>query len=229
VDSSLTWHGKKFTLIDTAGIRRKGKTQEKIEKYGVVDTLRNIERADVVLIVLNAEEGVTEQDARIAGYAYEAGRACIFVVNKWDAIEKDNATIGKFVEEVREEFRYLTFAPILFVSAKTGQRTGKILEEVDRVMTQFSRRVTTSELNRVFSAATENHHAPLFQGRRVKFYFSTQIGTKPPTFVVFTNRPEGVHVSYERYLINRFRDAFGFDGVPLRILFRGRETSGKKR
>lgn len=228
VDSTLTWHGKRFALIDTAGIRRKGKTHEKIEKYGVVDALRNIERSDVVLIVLNAEEGVTEQDARIAGYAYEAGRACIFVVNKWDAIEKNNSTLGKFVEEVREEFRYLTFAPILFVSAKTGQRTGKILEEVDRVMAQFCRRVTTSELNRIFSSATESHHAPLFQGRRVKFYFSTQIGTKPPTFVVFTNRPEGVHASYERYLINRFRDAFGFDGVPLRIIFRGREASAKK-
>lgn len=223
VDTYFAWHGQRFKLIDTAGIRRKGKTTEKIEKYSVMDALRSIERADVVLIVINAEDGVTEQDTKIAGYAYEAGRGCIFVVNKWDAIDKDNATIGRFVDQIRTEFKYLPFAPIVFVSARSGQRIGRIMEEVTAVMAQYSRRVTTSELNRVFSAATAAHHAPLFQGRRVKFYYATQVGTKPPTFVIFTNRPEGIHFSYERYLTNQLRDAFGFTGAPLRLLFKGRE------
>jgi len=223
VDTRFMCNKKPYLLIDTAGIRRKGKTTEKLEKYSVMDALRSIERADVVLIVLNAEEGVTEQDSKIAGYAYEAGRGCIFVVNKWDTLTKDNSSMGKFVEEIRRSFKYLPFAPILFVSAATGQRTGKIMSEVDRVMEQFSRRVTTGELNRVFTQATDEHHAPLDQGKRVKFYFSTQVATRPPSFVIFTNRPEGIHFSYERYLMNKFREAFGFDGTPLRLMFRGRE------
>jgi GTPase len=223
VDTYFTCNRKRYMLIDTAGIRRKGKTVEKIEKYSVMDSLRSIERADVALIVLDAAQGVTEQDEKIAGYAYEAGRGCIFVVNKWDALEKDNSTIGTFVDSIRTEFKYLPFAPIVFVSALTGQRIGKIMTEVDNVMGQYSRRVTTSELNRVFSEAVESHHAPMYQGRRVKFYYATQVGTKPPTFVIFTNRPEGVHFSYERYIANRFREAFGFSGTPLRLMFKGRE------
>ncbi len=223
VDTYFTCNKKRYVLIDTAGIRRKGKTTGKIEKYSVMDALRSIERADVALIVIDAAEGVTEQDERIAGYAYEAGRACIIVVNKWDLPEKDNSTLGAFVERIRSEFKYLPFAPIVFVSALTGQRIGKIMTEVENVMAQYTRRVTTAELNRVFSEAVESHHAPLFQGRRVKFYYATQVGTRPPAFVIFTNRPEGIHFSYERYLANRLRDAFGFAGTPLKIIFRGRE------
>jgi GTPase len=223
VDTLFTCNKKHYMLIDTAGIRRKGKTTEKIEKYSVMDSLRSIERADVVLIVIDAEEGVTEQDEKIAGYAYEAGRACVFVVNKWDTLRKDNSTIGTFVDSIRTEFKYLPFAPIVFVSALTGQRLGKIMTEVDNVMAQYSRRVTTSELNRVFAEATAAHHAPLFQGRRVKFYYATQVGTKPPNFVIFTNRPEGIHFSYERYIANQLREAFGFTGTPLRLTFRGRD------
>ena len=223
VDTFFTCNKKRYQLIDTAGIRRKGKVSLKIETYSVVDALRSIERADVVLIVINAEEGVTEQDTKIAGYAFEAGRGCIFVVNKWDTLTKDNASMGKFIEDIRMEFKYLPFAPIVFVSAKTGQRLGKVMTEVDTVMEQFGRRITTSELNRVFSMATEEHHAPLFQGRRVKFFYATQVGTKPPSIVIFTNRPDGVHFSYERYLINRLRDAFGFTGTPMRLLFKGRD------
>ena len=223
VDTPFMWHKKRFVLIDTAGIRRKGKTTEKIEKYSVMDSLRSIERADVVLIVINAEEGVTEQDSKIAGYAYEAGRACIFVVNKWDTLEKENDTLGKFVDRIRTEFKFLPFVPIVFVSAKTGQRLGRIMEEVVNVMEQYTKRVTTSELNRIFSESTATHHAPLFQGRRVKFYFATQVSIRPPSFVIFTNRPEGIHFSYERYLMNQFREAFGFTGTPLRLMFRGRE------
>ncbi len=223
VDTLFTCNRKPYLLIDTAGIRRKGKTTEKLEKYSVVDSLRSIERADVVLMVINAEEGVTEQDERIAGYIHEAGKGCVFVVNKWDAIEKDNSSIGRYVDKVRTGFKYLAYAPIVFVSAKSGQRIGKIMTTVDDVMGQFVRRVTTSELNRVFSDATDAHHAPLAHGRRVKFYFATQVGTRPPSFVVFTNQPDSIHFSYERYLVNRFREAFGFDGVPLRLIFRGRE------
>lgn len=223
VDTLFTCNKKPYLLIDTAGIRRKGKTTEKLEKYSVVDSLRSIERADVVLMVINAEEGVTEQDERIAGYIHEAGRGCIFVVNKWDALPKDNATFGAYTEKIRYGFRYLAYAPIVFVSAMTGQRVGKIMSTVDEVMEQFVRRVSTADLNRVFSEAIEAHHAPLSHGRRVKFYFSTQVAIRPPSFVIFTNQPENIHFSYERYIINRFREAFGFNGVPLRLMFRGRD------
>jgi len=223
VDTLFVCNKKRYLLIDTAGIRRKGKTTQKLEKYSVVDSLRSIERADLVLIVINAEEGVTEQDERIAGYAYEAGRACIFVVNKWDLVEKNNTTLGKFVDTIKTEFKYLSFAPIVFVSAKSGQRINRIMEEVERVMAQFTKRVSTADLNRVFSEAVETHHAPLSHGRRVKFYYATQVGIKPPTFVVFTNQPEGVHFSYERYIVNKFREAFDFTGSPLKIIFRGRD------
>ena len=223
VDTLFMCNKKPYLLIDTAGIRRKGKTTEKLEKYSVVDSLRSIERADVVLMVINAEEGVTEQDERIAGYIHEAGRGCIFVINKWDTLPKDNATFGGYTDKIRDEFKYLAYAPIVFVSATTGQRIGKIMTTVDDVMEQFVRRVSTADLNRVFSEATEAHHAPLSHGRRVKFYFSTQVAVRPPAFVVFTNQPENVHFSYERYIINRFREAFGFNGVPLRLMFRGRD------
>lgn len=229
VDTIFTCHKKRYCLIDTAGIRRKGKTSQKLEKYSVVDALRSIERADVVLIVLNAEEGITEQDKHIAGYVYEAGRSCLFVVNKWDTLEKDNKTLGAFVERIHYEFKFLAFAPIVFVSAKSGQRIHKVMETVDEVFASYSRRVTTSELNRVFKEAIEAHHAPLHQGRRVKFYFATQVGVKPPTFAIFTNQPDGVLTPYERYLGNRFRTAFGFIGTPFRLLFRGRDSKAAKR
>jgi GTP-binding protein len=227
VDTLFTCNKKPYLLIDTAGIRRKGKTVEKLEKYSVVDALRSIERADVVLVVLSAEDGVTEQDERIAGYVHEAGKGCVFVVNKWDILpEKSNSTMGIYVDKVRDGFKYLAYAPIVFVSAKSGQRIGKIMTTVDEVMEQYSRRVTTSELNHVFSEATDAHHAPLAHGRRVKFYFATQVATRPPAFVIFTNQPDSIHFSYERYLSNRFREAFGFDGTPLRLMFRGREKEG---
>jgi GTP-binding protein len=227
IDTYFTCNKKRYQLIDTAGIRRKGKVSLKIETYSVVDALRSIERADVVLIVINAEEGVTEQDTKIAGYAYEAGRACLFVVNKWDTLTKDNSSTGKFIESIRMQFKYLSFAPIIFVSAKSGQRTGKIIPEVDLLMEQYSKRVSTSELNNVFKEAVDTHHAPLATGRRVKFYYATQVSVKPPTFVIFTNQPEGIHFSYERYLVNKFREAFGFNGTPIRLIFRGREKERK--
>jgi len=224
-DTLFTCNKKRYLLIDTAGIRRKGKVSLKIETYSVVDALRSIERADVVLIVINAEEGVTEQDTKIAGYAYEAGRSCLFVVNKWDTVEKDNTSMGKFVESIRMGFKYLSFAPIVFVSAKTGQRTGKIMSEVDALMEQYTKRVSTADLNNVFKEAVESHHAPLSSGRRVKFYFATQVAIKPPSFVIFTNQPEGIHFSYERYLSNKIREAFVFTGTPIKLMFRGRDKA----
>jgi GTP-binding protein len=223
IDTRFTCHRKRYLLIDTAGIRRKGRVSLKVESYSVVDALRSIERADVVLIVLNAEEGVVEHDAKIAGYAYEAGKACVFVVNKWDTLKKDNSSMGKFVDQIRIQFKYLPFAPIVFVSALSGQRIGKVMTEVDRVMTQYTKRVTTAELNKILTSAVEGHHPPLSRGKRVKFYFATQVGVKPPTFVFFTNSPEGIHFSYERYLMNKLRDSFDFSGTPLRLLFKGRE------
>jgi GTP-binding protein len=223
VDTLFTWHKKRFLLIDTAGIRRKGRISLKIETYSVVDALRSLDRADVALIVLNAEDGITEQDSKIAGYAYEAGRACIFVVNKWDTLEKDNKTIGKFVDRIRTDFKYLPFAPILFVSAKTGQRISGVMSEVNKVMGQYTKRVGTGELNRIITAATDAHPPPVVTGRRLKVYYGTQVSVKPPTFALFVSRPEGIHFSYERYLMNKIREAFGFDGTPIRLLFRGKE------
>jgi len=222
-DTLFTCNKKRYLLIDTAGIRRKGKVSLKIETYSVVDALRSIERADVVLIVINAEEGVTEQDTKIAGYAYEAGRSCLFVVNKWDTVAKDNTSMGKFVESIRMGFKDLSFSPIVVVSAKTGQRTGKIMSEVDALMEQYTKRVSTADLNNVFKEAVESHHAPLSSGRRVKFYYATQVAIKPPSFVIFTNQPEGIHFSYERYLSNKIREAFVFTGTPIKLMFRGRE------
>lgn len=229
VDTPFTCNKRPYVLIDTAGIRRKGKTTEKLEKYSVCDALRSIERADVVLMVIDAEEGVTEQDERIAGYIHEAGKGCVFVINKWDVLEKDNATLGIYIAKIRDGFKYLAYAPIVCVSARTGQRTGKIITTVDEVMAQFCRRVSTSQLVQVFNEATSAHHAPLSHGRRVKFYFATQVATRPPAFVIFTNQPDNIHYSYERYLINKFREAFGFDGVPLRLMFRGREKTDAPR
>lgn len=223
IDTFFTCNSKRYHLVDTAGIRRKGRVSLKVETYSVVDSLRSIERADVVLIVLNAEEGVVEHDAKIAGYAYEAGKGCVFVVNKWDTLKKDNSSMGKFTEKIRMQFKYLPFAPILFVSALTGQRMGKIMEEVDKVMAQYTKRVSTADLNKILTAAVEGHHPPLASGRRVKFYFATQVSVKPPTFVFFTNSPEGIHFSYERYLMNKLRESFDFSGTPLRLLFKGRE------
>jgi GTP-binding protein len=229
VDTPFTCNKKPYVLIDTAGIRRKGKTTEKLEKYSVCDALRSIERADVVLMVINAAEGVTEQDERIAGYVHEAGKGCVFVINKWDLLAKDNSTLGIYIAKIRDGFKYLAYAPIVCVSAKTGQRSGKIIATVDEVMEQYCRRVTTSELVHVFTDAIESHHAPLSHGRRVKFYFATQVATRPPAFVIFTNQPDNIHYSYERYLINKFREAFGFDGVPLRLMFRGRDKTDTSR
>jgi GTPase len=223
VDTAFTYNRKRYVLIDTAGIRRKGKVSQKLEKFSVIQALKAMDRADVVLVVIDAEEGVTDQDVTVAGYAYEKGRAVILVVNKWDRLTKDNATFGKYVEELKRHFKYLPFAPVVFVSALTGQRVNKIMAEVEKVAQEYVRKISTPQLNKVLAEAVRDHQPPIFQGKRLKFFYITQDGTRPPSFVVFVNRAEGVHFSYERYLNNKLREAFGFTGTPLRLYFKDRE------
>ncbi len=223
IDSPFNYHGKRYVLIDTAGIRRKGKVSEKLEKFSVVQALKAMDRAHVVLVVLDAGEGVTDQDVHVAGYAYEKGRAIILVVNKWDLVAKDQATLGKYLENLRHTFKFLPFAPVLFVSAMTGQRVAKIMGEVEKVAEEFNRRVPTPMLNKVLESAVRDHPPPVVQGKRLKFLYMTQTAVRPPSFVIFANRAEGIHFSYERYLTNRLREAFGFSGSPIRITFRSRD------
>ncbi|MFD2445868.1 ribosome biogenesis GTPase Der [Bacillus sp. CGMCC 1.16607] len=223
VDSIYTYHGQKYVIIDTAGMRKKGKVYESTEKYSVLRALRAIERSDVVLVVLNAEEGIIEQDKKIAGYAHEAGRGVIIVVNKWDAIEKDEKTMNEYEEKIRDHFQYLDYAPIVFLSAKTKKRVLNLLPMINTVSENHSLRVETSVLNDVIMDAVAMNPTPTDNGRRLKIFYTTQVAVKPPTFVVFVNEPELLHFSYERFLENRIRDAFGFEGTPIKIFARERK------
>ncbi|MFA7535788.1 MAG: ribosome biogenesis GTPase Der [Desulfuromonadales bacterium] len=227
IDTPFTYNRKRYLLIDTAGIRRKGKVSQKLEKYSVIQALKAMDRAHVVLVVIDAETGIAEQDLTVAGYAYEKGRAVVLVVNKWDRIAKDNRTLALYQEKVRDAFKFLAFAPVVFVSALTGQRVAKIMSVVEGVAAEFDRRVNTGELNRVLNEATRTHPPPMAQGRRLKFLYATQTGVRPPTFVFFVSKAEGVHFSYERYLTNQLREAFGFSGSPIRLVFRDRERQGQ--
>ncbi len=220
VDTPLHRDGQDFVLVDTAGIRKRGKVYESTEKYSVLRALRAIERSDVALIVLDGERGIAEQDKRIAGYAHEAGCASIFVVNKWDAVEKDDKTMDRFRREIMKAFSFMDYAPILFVSAKTGQRVHKILPAVQEVAEQHAMRVSTSVLNQVLTDAMLTTPPPSERGKRLKIRYGTQVSVNPPTIVLFCNDPELAHFSYLRYLENRFREAFGFRGTPLRIRLR---------
>jgi GTP-binding protein len=220
IDTTLTREEQEFVLIDTAGMRKRGKVYEKTEKYSVLRALKAIERSDVVLMVISAEEGIIEQDKKIAGYAHEAGRGVILVVNKWDAIEKDERTMKSFQDEVRDHFRFLDYAPILFVSALSKQRVHTILPKVKDVAEQHSMRVQTHILNDILVDAVTMTPPPSDKGRRLKVNYGTQVSVKPPTFVLFVNDPELMHFSYERYLENRIRDAFPFEGTPIRIYVR---------
>lgn len=220
IDTQLTKDDQKFVLVDTAGMRKRGKVYEKTEKYSVLRALKAIERADVVLMLINIEEGIIEQDKKIAGYAHEAGRGVILVVNKWDAIDKDDKTMKEFTKELRDHFLYLSYAPILFVSAKTKQRIHTILPKVKEVAEQHSMRIQTHILNDILSDATAITPPPSDKGRRLKVNYGTQVSIKPPTFVLFVNDTELMHFSYERYLANKIREAFPFEGTPLRIFVR---------
>lgn len=223
IDTPLEYNGQRYVLIDTAGIRRKGKVSQKLEKFSVVQALKGMDRAHVVLVVIDASEGVTEQDMTVAGYAYEKGRAVILVVNKWDLIVKDHKTMGQYTADLRDSFKFLTFAPVLFVSALSGQRTNRIMGMVEKVAAEFNRRIPTPELNRVLKEATISHAPPMFQGKRVKLFYITQTSVRPPTFVAFGNRTQGIHFSYHRYLVNQLREAFGFEGCPIRLIFKDRD------
>ncbi|MBU5342712.1 ribosome biogenesis GTPase Der [Caldifermentibacillus hisashii] len=223
VDSPYTYEGQNYVIMDTAGIRKKGKVYESTEKYSVLRALRAIERSDVVLVVIDAEEGIIEQDKRIAGLPHEAGRGVIIVVNKWDAIEKDEKTMNEFEKKIRNQFLFLDYAPIVFVSAKTKKRLHTLIPMIKLVSENHSLRVQTNVLNDVIMDAVAMNPTPTDKGKRLKIYYITQVSLKPPTFVLFVNDPELLHFSYERFLENRIRDAFGFLGTPIRIIPRARK------
>jgi GTP-binding protein len=228
VDSVYQVDGKAYLLIDTAGIRRKGKVTQKIEKFSIIKALRSLDRCDVALIVLDANEGIAEQDISIAGYAFERGCGCIFLLNKWDLLEKDTHTAKQYLDELRMRAKFLTFAPAMTISALTGLRVAKIFKMVDDVFHQYVQRIGTGQLNRILETAMVKNPPPLHRGKPIKFYYSTQVATKPPTFVCFVNYPHAVHFSYKRFLINQIREQAGLDKTPLRIRFRQRENRKRK-
>jgi GTP-binding protein len=227
IDSLCKINEKPYLLIDTAGIRRKARVSKKLEKFSIVKALRSLERCDVALIVIDAHQGITEQDINIAGYAFDRGCGCIFLLNKWDLVEKDTKTAKKYYDRLRMEAKFLSVAPIITISALTGQRVFKLFDIVEEVFKQYTLRVGTGQLNRIFEQAIVQNEPSLYRGRRLKFYYATQISTRPPTFVCFVNYPEAVHFSYKRYLMNQIRDKAGLDNTPIRIIFRKR--TGKEK
>ncbi|HOI75027.1 MAG TPA: ribosome biogenesis GTPase Der [Syntrophales bacterium] len=220
VDTAFERGDKKYVLIDTAGIRRKAKVSLTLEKYSVIQAIKALGRCDVALLLIDAVEGVTEQDAKIAGLALEEGRAVIIVVNKWDAIEKDNATVGEYVRKIQETLKFMDFAPILFVSALSGQRVARIFEAVDGVYEQYTRRVNTALVNDALRAVITRNPPPMTQGRANTVAYVTQAAIRPPTFIFFMKDPKGVHFSYQRFLVNQIRETLGFTQVPVRVFFK---------
>lgn len=220
IDTPFTKDGQEYVIIDTAGMRKRGKVYETTEKYSVLRALRAIERSDVALLVINAEEGIIEQDKRIAGYALEEGRAMIIIVNKWDVIEKDDKTAHRFEQQIRKEFPFMPWAPIVFVSAKTKQRVPRIIELVAKAAENHALRIPTSTVNSVIEDAVMMTPPPTDKGRKLRINYSTQVAVRPPSFAIFVNDPELMHFSYERFLENRLRDAFGFEGTPIRLFIR---------
>lgn len=220
IDSEFTRDGQKYTIIDTAGMRKRGKVYEHTEKYSVLRALKAIERADVVCVVLNAEEGIIEQDKKVAGFAHEAGKAVIIIVNKWDALEKDDKTLREFEQKIRDHFLYLSYAPILFVSAVTKQRLHTLYPLINQVAENHSLRVQTNVLNDVIMDAVAMNPTPTDNGKRLKINYATQVAIKPPTIALFVNDPELLHFSYRRFLENKVRETFGFIGTPIRIIAR---------
>ncbi|WP_352406832.1 ribosome biogenesis GTPase Der [Acetoanaerobium noterae] len=220
IDTYIEMDGKKYLFIDTAGIRRKSKVYENIEKYSVIRAYASVEKADVVLTVIDAAEGISEQDSKIAGLAHDAGKASIVVVNKWDLIEKDNHSVKEYTKKIREELPFMQYCPILFVSALTSQRMGKIKETVDFIFDEASKRVATGVLNDVIGEAVMMNQPPSDKGKRLKIYYATQVGVRPPTFAIFVNEKELFHFSYQRYIENKLRENFGYEGTPLKIYVR---------
>lgn len=226
IDTYFTLGDKKYVFIDTAGIRKKSKVEEAVERYSVIRALTAVTRSDVCLLVIDAVTGPTEQDTKIAGYIHEEGKGCILVVNKWDLIEKETKTAIEYTKDIRNKLAFIVYAPVLFISAKTGQRVNKILEKVDDVLEQSTLRITTGLLNDVLGEAVLINQPPSDKGKRLKIYYATQVSIKPPTFVIFVNNRNLMHFSYLRYLENQFRDNFGFEGTPIRLIVKERGNRG---
>ncbi len=223
VDTQVKYNGKEYVLIDTAGLRKKSKINDELEHFMIVRTVAAVERCDVCVLVIDATEGITAQDAKIAGIAHERGKAMIIAVNKWDAIEKDNKTTNEFTKEIRTVLSYMPYAEILFVSAETGQRLPKLFETIDAVMENHAMRVQTGVLNEIMVEAVAMQQPPTDKGKRLKLFYITQVSVKPPTFVIFVNDKELMHFSYTRYIENKIRDTFGFRGTPLKFIIRERK------
>ena len=227
IDEKLRWHGQDFTIIDTAGIRRRGKIDVGIEKYSVLRAIKTLRRANVALLLIDGEEGVTAQDAHIGGMLVEENVGVILLVNKWDLVEKDTHTMPAYEKTVRQDLAFLSYAPLLFISAETGQRVNKILETVMEVQAARHHRLSTNEINDLMREIVAHHPPPTKAGTQLKFYYATQVAVAPPTFVFFVNRPEMVHFGYERYIENQLRERYPFSGTPVRLLFRGRTDERK--
>lgn len=223
IDSPYEYNGQKYVFIDTAGMRRKSKIKENIEKYSIIRAVAAVERADVCIMMINAEDGITDQDTKVAGIAHEAGKAVIIAVNKWDKIEKDNKTMNKFVKDIETEFKYLSYAPTIFISAVTGQRVTKLFELINMVHENNTMRISTGVLNDVLIEAMAMNQPPADKGRPLRIYYMTQVSVKPPTFVLFVNDTELLHFSYKRYIENQLREAFGFKGTPIHFIARNRK------
>ncbi|WP_349673371.1 ribosome biogenesis GTPase Der [Lacrimispora sp.] len=226
VDTEIVHNGTEYVFIDTAGLRRKSKIKEELERYSIIRTVTAVERADVVVVVIDAEEGVTEQDAKIAGIAHERGKGIIVAVNKWDAIEKNDKTIYEYTKKIKDTLSFMSYAEFIFISAKTGQRMSKLFELIDMVRENQTLRVATGVLNEIMTEAVALQQPPSDKGKRLRLYYMTQVAVKPPTFVIFINDKELTHFSYTRYLENKIRDAFGFKGTSLKFIYR--ERSGKE-
>ena len=222
IDTTVTYNHKEYVFIDTAGLRRKAKITEEIERYSVIRTVAAVERCDVAILVIDAKEGVTEQDAKIAGIAHEKGKGIIIAVNKWDAIEKDDKTIYEHRNRIREILSFIPYADIVFVSALTGQRLPKLFDEIEKVIENQNKRIGTGVLNEIMMEATVLQQPPSDKGRRLKLFYVTQVAVKPPTFVIFVNDKDLMHFSYTRYIENKFREAFGFEGTSLKFIIRER-------
>lgn len=223
IDTEIFWKDREYIFIDTAGLRRKNKIKEELERFSIIRAVTAVERADVVVVMIDGIEGVTEQDAKIAGIAHERGKGIIIAVNKWDAVEKDDKTIYKHTERIREVLSFMPYAEVLFLSAKTGQRTQKLFDMIDVVIENNSMRIATGVLNEIMTEAVAMQQPPSDKGKRLKLYYITQVSVKPPTFVIFVNDKELMHFSYTRYLENRIRDAFGFQGTSLKFIIRERK------
>ena len=225
IDTDIRYNGKEYVFIDTAGLRRKNKIKEEIERYSIIRAVTAVERADVCIIVIDATEGVTEQDAKIAGIAHERGKAVIIAVNKWDAVEKNNKTVNEYTDKVRNILSFMPYAEITFISALTGQRLPKLYDLIDTVAENHALRIQTGVLNEIMSEAVALQQPPSDKGKRLRLYYITQVGVKPPTFVIFVNDKELMHFSYTRYIENQIREAFGFKGTPLRFIIRERKEN----